>query len=291
MKSPAAEIPILPSVSVLAARYDLWLCDIWGVMHNGETAFAAAGEACREFRGGGGTVVLISNSPRPCGGVERQLAQIGVTEEAWDGIVTSGDVTRGLLADHADKRLYHLGPERDRGVFEGLDLTFADASHAEVVICTGLFDDESETPEDYAETLARFAERQVLMICANPDLMVERGARLVYCAGALAAGFEALGGRVLYAGKPHPPIYERAFAIAAEVRGAPVAKARALAIGDGIRTDIAGAARAGIDALFVASGLHLAQAGTAGAVGSSAIAELFFAEPYRPVAAQTRLAW
>ncbi len=291
MISAPPSIPLLQSVSVLASRYDAWLCDIWGVMHNGQRAFATAGDACGRFRNSGGTVVLLSNSPRPRQGVIAQLEAIGVSEDAWDAVVTSGDVTRDLLKQNQDKALFHLGPERDRGVFAGLDLTFTAADEAELVICSGLHDDTSETPDDYTGLLGKLVVRDLPMICANPDLMVERGETLVYCAGALAAQYEALGGRVTYAGKPHMPIYERAFARIAEHRGESAARDRVIAIGDGLKTDMAGAAKAGIDALFIASGLHLAGAGSSGTADAEAIAELFTGAANYPVAAQSRLKW
>jgi len=290
MSTVIADIPLIPSVSVIAPRYDAWLCDIWGVMHNGERAFAAAAEACRRFRDNGGVVVLISNSPRPGSGVSAQLERIGVPKGAWDGIVTSGDITRSLMAQNSDKTLFHLGPERDKGIFEGFDLTFTEPDEAELVICSGLYDDDTETPDDYRTLLDDLARRGLPMICANPDLMVERGDRLVYCAGSLAAVYEELGGDVTYTGKPHPPIYDRAVEIAADCRGAAVARERILAIGDGLKTDMAGAARAGLDALFVASGLHLAGS-NAGRIDAEAITGLFRDMEMRPVAAQARLAW
>ena len=284
-------IPLIPSVSVLASRYDAWLCDIWGVMHNGLQAFGSASEACCRFRANGGTVVLLSNSPRPGRGVIEQLETIGVAADAWDGVVTSGDVTRDLLKQNRHKTLFHLGPDRDRGVFAGLELTFADAGEAELVICSGLYDDTCETPDDYAELLQELAARDLPMICANPDLMVERGGALIYCAGALAVEYEKLGGEVIYAGKPHMPIYDRAIARIAEHRGEPVARTRIIAIGDGLKTDMAGAAQAGLDALYIASGLHLAKAGSDGTADAQAVVELFSRVANRPVAAQSRLHW
>lgn len=284
-------IPLIPSVSALADRYDVWLCDIWGVMHNGERAHADSVEACRRFREGGGTVVLISNAPRPGENVVPQLERLGVREDARDALITSGDVARGLLQENRRTPLFHLGPERDRGLFEGLGLTFAAAGEAGLVVCTGLYDDTTETPEDYADLLGELAARGLAMICANPDLKVERGAQLVYCAGALAALYEESGGSVTYTGKPYPPIYERAFAVAAGLRGAPPARERVIAIGDGLKTDMAGAAAAGIDALFIASGLHLGKAGSEGTSGAGAIERLFAGSPARPVAAQQRLVW
>lgn len=291
MNDVSPEIPLLPSIAPLASRYDVWLCDIWGVMHNGERVFEAAGEACRRFREAGGTVVLISNSPRLRQGVEQQMSMLDVPADAWDGLLTSGDVTRGLLEENQDKRLFHLGPARDKGIFEGLEINFASPEDGEMIICSGLYDDDTETPDNYADLLGRLAKQGLPMICANPDLMVERGNKLVYCAGALAAAYEKLGGQVIYTGKPHPPLYGLAFSLAEKLRGEAVARDRILGIGDGLKTDIAGAIAAGIDALFVASGLHLAQAGSDGSADATAISELFAETDMRPVGALARLVW
>lgn len=285
-----AGIPVISSISEIAPDYDAWLCDIWGVIHNGESAFAAAAQACRTFREQGGTVILITNAPRPADSVARQLGRMGVIEEARDRIVTSGDITRGLLRESAGKSVFHLGPERDKGIFAGIDPEFTGPEEADLVVCSGLYDDDTETPDDYAEMLQGLAKRKLHMICANPDIMVERGARLVYCAGALAAAYEEMGGAVTYTGKPHPPIYQRAMDIASELRGAPIARERILAIGDGLKTDMAGAARAGIDALFIASLLHLSDH-QAGAADEAAISKLFAESEMRPVAAQSGLVW
>ena len=291
MTAPASSIPVLDSVAALAAGYDAWLCDIWGVMHNGLDAFASAADACARFREAGGTVVLISNAPRPSGPVQRQLDRIGVPAGAYDATVTSGDVTRGLLTSEPGRRVHHLGPERDRSIFDGLDIAFAAPSAADVVLCSGLDDDTVETPDDYAERLGAMRALGLPMICANPDLMVERGEALVYCAGALAAAYAELGGEVVYAGKPHLPIYEMALERAGAARGAPLDKARVLAIGDGLRTDIAGAEAAGLDALFVASGLHVKDAAKGRALDEAQLTALFPDGGTLPVAAQTRLAW
>ncbi|GAB4225969.1 MAG: TIGR01459 family HAD-type hydrolase [Methyloligellaceae bacterium] len=291
MDSHAPDIPLIPSVSLLAPDYDVWLCDIWGVLHNGLQPFPSACDACRRFRAQGGCVVLISNSPRPRDGVIRQMLEIGVPEDAWDAVATSGDVTRDLIARNVDKAMLHIGPQRDLGIFEGHDIRFAGPAEAEIIVCSGLHDDTSETPEDYLPLLRDLAGRGLVMICANPDLMVERGHRLVYCAGALAAEYEKLGGRVLYAGKPHRPIYDLALALAQKARGEAADRRRILAIGDGLKTDMAGAAAAGLDALYIASGLHLSEAGSNGTATREQIAELFSDQPMRPVAAQVRLAW
>ena len=279
-------IPILTSIDDLSPPRDAWLTDIWGVMHNGVAPFQGASEACIRFREGGGTVLLLSNAPRPHTSVADQLDRIGVPRAAWDAILTSGDAARALIGAHAGRPVFPLGPERDAPVYEGLPVTLSDAPTAEIISCTGLFDDETETPENYTALLADFAARNVPMICANPDLTVERGNRIVYCAGAIAAEYEKLGGEVSYAGKPHGPIYDLALEALVKLRAKPVARERILAIGDGIRTDITGAARAGIASVFIASGIHVASELT-----SQGLDELFPDPAVRPLAAMSALAW
>src|SRR3954453_2712842 len=237
--------------STLAPSYDTVLSDVWGVIHNGVSAFPAASEALSNFRQNGGAVVLISNAPRPGNQVIRMLDRMDVPHAAYDGIVTSGDVTRDMVAQRAGEPFFLIGPERDHSIFEGLDAPFSTIAAAKYVICTGLFDDEVETPEDYREMLAQLRARNLFMVCANPDLVVERGERLVYCAGAIADLYRTLGGEVLYAGKPHLPIYHEALDKIAAARGAPVGLERVLAIGDSVRTDLRGATALGVDCLFV----------------------------------------
>jgi HAD superfamily hydrolase (TIGR01459 family) len=279
-------LPILDSISDLAAGRDAWLTDIWGVMHNGVRPFTAACDACTRYRLAGGTVLLLSNAPRPAESVAQQLDRIGVPRFAWDLILTSGDAARALVAAYAGKRVFALGPERDLTLYEGLDMTLVPAPEAEVISCTGLFDDEVETPEDYKDMLTAFAERKLPMVCANPDLTVERGSRIVYCAGSLAAVYEVLGMSVQYAGKPYLPVYDMAFEALARLKGKPIPRERILAIGDGIRTDIKGAATAGLDSVFIASGVH-----AAAGLDSVALAELFPHGTPRPIAAMPALAW
>jgi HAD superfamily hydrolase (TIGR01459 family) len=279
-------INILTSIAPLAASADVWLCDIWGVVHNGVTPFQSAVEACRRFRGAGGTVVLVSNAPRLNDAVRRQLDDIGVAGDVADAIVTSGDVTRSHLEARPGARVLHIGPERDLGFFTGLDLTLTDEATATVVVCTGLFDDTRETPQDYRDLLARVRERGLPLVCANPDIKVERGRSIVWCAGALAALFEDLGGTVEHAGKPHAPIYRRALETAQALRGGTIGNERILAIGDGVMTDILGANAAGIRSVYVASAIHLAVPFSAAAVEG-----LFAAGPARPDAAMAALAW
>ncbi|WP_027230205.1 TIGR01459 family HAD-type hydrolase [Phyllobacterium sp. UNC302MFCol5.2] len=245
----------LQRLDVLMDRYDVLLCDVWGVLHNGVDSFAPASAALQRARQAGLTVVLITNAPRPFAGVAEQIHALGVPESAYDRIVTSGDVTRELIRN-APRRVFHLGPERDETLYDGIDVELVEEREADVVVCTGFFDDDTETPEDYADMLVRFRSRNLPFICANPDIVVERGDRLIWCAGALARDYGQLGGRTLIAGKPHRPIYEAAVAAAEDVRGTPVERSRVLAIGDGMLTDIKGADLFGIDVLYISGGIH-----------------------------------
>jgi len=243
---------ILSGFREIAAQYDALVCDVWGVLHNGVKAFEPACEALKKFRAERGPVVLLSNAPRPETDLKAQFAKFGVPHDCYDAIVTSGGAARADLAERAKKgrlRMYHLGPERDRGVFDGLAIDCVEPDDSEIVLCTGLFDDDFETPDDYSDTLAGLKARGLVMICANPDLVVQRGGVLVYCAGALAEAYEKIGGKVIYYGKPHPPIYKLTLAAAPGAR-------RALAIGDGLKTDVKGANAAGLDALFIGNGIH-----------------------------------
>jgi HAD superfamily hydrolase (TIGR01459 family) len=284
--APTGAIPILGSIASLAPDRDVWLTDVWGVIHNGVEPFAAACDACTRFRLAGGTVILLSNAPRPAASVAAQLDRLGVPRFAWDSILTSGDAARSLVGAFAGKRVFHLGPERDLSLYDDLGVALVEAADAEAVSCTGLFDDEIETPADYADLLAGLAGRGVPMICANPDLTVQRGDKIVYCAGALASDYAVRGGAVSYAGKPYLPIYDMAMRLIETLREKAVTKERILCIGDGIRTDIEGAAAAGLDSVFIASGVHVAESLT-----SETLAELFPGPGARPIAAMPALAW
>ncbi|KAA5603116.1 TIGR01459 family HAD-type hydrolase [Blastochloris sulfoviridis] len=284
--------PMIAGLSALAGRYDVLLCDVWGVIHDGAAAHAPACEALQRFRTGGGTVVLVSNAPRPGRAVVPQLAGYGVPEGAFDAIVASGDVSRAVLAARPGVRVFHIGPDRDLPLFEGLDARRVPLDEAELVLCTGPWNDEVETPEDYRALLQDVLARRLMMVCGNPDVVVERGGRLIYCAGAIADLYAAMDGEVLYAGKPHPPIYRQALAEAAALRGAPVDPARVLAIGDSVRTDLAGAAAQGLDCLFILAGIHAGEVGDpATREGAAALATLFSAALVRPVATMHHLAW
>ncbi len=236
-------------------RYDVIFSDVWGVLHNGEVAFPQAVAALQRARAKGVTVILVTNAPRPFPSVVAQMTLLGVPEDAYDRVVTSGDVTRDLIAE-GPRKVFHIGSERELVIYDGLDVELVEEFEASGVVCTGLYDDETETPENYAELLQRLRSRNLPFICANPDIMVERGPRLIWCAGALARDYGQLGGRTLIAGKPHRPIYEAAAKAVEEIRGQAVDRKRILGIGDGVLTDVKGAANFGLDVLYISGGVH-----------------------------------
>ena len=247
---------LVSGLSEVADRYDAVLCDIWGVIHNGMAAFPEACDALTRYNESRGPVVLISNSPRPSPHVYAQLDGLGVPRSAWRAFVSSGDATRSLLAPRAPGPAWKIGPDRDWPLYEGLGLEWTTPELATFVACTGPNDDEVESPEDYRAQLEICAARGLTMICANPDIVVQRGDRLIYCGGALAAVYASLGGPVEMAGKPHAPIYHLAMDLAETHVGRALDRRRVLCIGDGIATDVHGAAGHGLDCLFIAKGIH-----------------------------------
>ena len=251
----AAGVPLLEHAAPLSARYPVWFCDIWGVVHDGVVADEVACDALVRHRENGGVVVLVSNSPRPRPALLRQLDELKVPREAYDDIITSGDVTRAVVSQHAGCKVFHLGPERDAHLREGLPVSFAGPEEAELVMCSGLFDDRTERPEEYRALLRELAARDLPLVCANPDLIVKHGDDILPCAGALAKIYDELGGEVVMAGKPYLPIYEEALKKAEAAAGRALAKSEILAIGDGMGTDMKGAANFGVAALFVAGGI------------------------------------
>jgi HAD superfamily hydrolase (TIGR01459 family) len=241
-------------LSALKPDYDVILCDVWGVIRDGRALLAQALDALKRFRAAGGTVILLSNSPQRHDWLLAHLAQLGADASAWDGAVTSGDAIFEELSRRAPGPAYKLGPDYDDGLYVGTGLAFAPLKDAAFVSCTGLIDYETETPEQYRDLLTEAALRRLVMVCANPDIVVQVGGALRYCAGALAQLYETLGGTVVMAGKPHPPIYELAYR-RLEALGVEADRSRMLAIGDGPKTDIAGAQGEGIDALFITGGI------------------------------------
>ncbi len=252
MQNPSFALPRrIGELRDVVGGYDAVFCDIWGVVHNGLAKHPAAERGLAAARAGGAKVVLITNAPRQAAGVIAQLDSFGLSREAYDAVVTSGDVTRALIG-RAEGPLFHIGPARDVDLFDGLGVERTDdPATARAVIATGLFDDETETPEDYADLIATFRRNDLPMICANPDIVVHRGEKLVYCAGAVARAYKEAGGTVSMAGKPYPPIYAEARRLAVTTD-----ESRILGIGDGLATDIKGANEAGVDVLLITGGIH-----------------------------------
>jgi HAD superfamily hydrolase (TIGR01459 family) len=275
-------------LSDLVDGVEVILSDIWGVVHNGLEAFPVACEALHRFRQRGGTVILITNAPRPADSVQRQLRKLGVADETYDAIVSSGDLTRLFVSEHPGKKMFWLGPERDNSIYRGLDPVISPLEEADYIVCTGLFDDETESAEDYRAMMLQARERKLPLICANPDIVVERGDRLIYCAGAIAELYRELGGEVIFYGKPHRPIYERAMMLAAQHRGHAAALDRVLAIGDSVRTDLTGALGFGIDCLFVTRGIHSEEFEGFDHLDPASVKELF---GHPPKALMRELCW
>jgi HAD superfamily hydrolase (TIGR01459 family) len=253
----------IDSLSQITPPYQAILCDVWGVVHNGEWSFPAAAKALESARAEGLAVVLVTNAPRRQDRIVEQLGALGVPRAAYDRVVTSGDATRGMIAE-GPRRIFHIGSDIHLTIYEELDIELCEEREADAIVCTGPFNDEVETPADYIEQLQRLRARDLPMICANPDIMVERGARHIYCAGAIAREYQQMGGRVALAGKPHRPIYDLAMREAAAILGHVVDPAKVLAIGDGLLTDVKGAAQCGFGVLYVSAGIHAREYGEHG---------------------------
>lgn len=281
------QIPIISSFGALAERYDALLCDAWGVIHDGVALFPGVADALMRFHETRGPVIILTNAPRPSSVIPPQLARLGLPKAAVDGIVTSGDATRAAIMAKLPAPAFRLGPSKDDALFHGLDIDFRPVEEAEFVICTGMIDDQNDQPEDYRELLSKAAQRRLPMICANPDIVVNWGGRMIWCAGALAEIYVEFGGEVIFGGKPHAPIYDLAFKKVDELRGQRTAKNRILAVGDGLKTDILGANKQDIDVLLIAGdgGIH------DGATDSASIAAQLDAAGVTVVAAAEALTW
>lgn len=277
----------LTGLSAIAGDYDAILCDVWGVLHDGVRPHDSAVKALREFRKAG-CVVLITNAPRPHEAVLRQLEAIGAGAGTYDAIVSSGDVVARHLVESGAQRIVHVGAERDLGLYtEGVDLV-DDPAGADAVVLAGLVDDRTEVPEDYRKLMREVARSGRPVICANPDVVVERGERLLYCAGALARMVEEEGGIVAQFGKPHAPIYRAALDAVAACGGT---AARILVVGDGLPTDIRGAANEGFDSLFVTDGIHAAELGEPGAPDPAKVADRLARDGLAVTQYAARLRW
>jgi HAD superfamily hydrolase (TIGR01459 family) len=280
---------IISGLLELSANYDVLVCDIWGVIHNGREAYPGVVDSLRRFRENG-IVLLLSNAPRPNGPIREQLASLSVTEDAYDALVTSGDLTRRLLIERAPLNIHHVGPHRDLPLFENLAVHCVEMKEAQAIVCTGPFDDTKEGPDDYRDYWHDALARRLPFYCANPDLVVQRGDHMIYCAGALAQVYESQGGDVLYLGKPHAPVYAFVAERLRELAGRDIPREKWLAVGDGLKTDIAGATRAGIDSLLITGGIHESELAHAdGAPDPAKIARVYAAQKLKSVAAMRRL--
>ena len=258
---------IVASLSEVAGGYRALFCDLWGCLHDGHAPFPAAVAALQGFRAAGGTVLLLTNAPRPKPSVIKQLQHLGVPDDCYDEVVSSGDAAQyALITGAVGHRVYHLGPAKDLPFFTDFaddlqatraaqpPITLVPLTSAEGIVCTGLFDDLTETPADYRATLLYAKTRGLKLLCANPDIVVDMGATRVFCAGALAQAFDQNGGTSLYFGKPHPPIYDLARRRLAALRPE-IDNSRILCVGDGIATDVQGGIAEGLDTLFITGGL------------------------------------
>ncbi|MBD8065563.1 TIGR01459 family HAD-type hydrolase [Devosia sp. PTR5] len=287
----SAPLPTISGLSDLSGRYDAVLSDVWGVVHNGVSAFPEAVDALRKFRQAGGRAVLITNAPRPSGPIIAMLDRLGVPRDAYDAIVSSGDCTRSMVAKYRGKAIHHVGPPTaDDALYEGLDVRRSGPEEAEAVIVTDL-DTDDDTPEMYRERAKLWLSRKLPMICANPDRVVEHGDKIIYCGGALGDLYSAMGGMVHMAGKPYPPIYEEAYYLAEKAAGGSIEKSRVLGIGDSVRTDAAGAAQFGIDLLFITGSIHAAELDAFGKPDPQAIADLVAPSRARVAGYLPRLSW
>lgn len=284
--------PIISACGPLIKRYDVLFSDIWGVVHDGLTAIPAANATLPRFRAEGGTVILITNAPQPEERVAEILDERRVRRDAWDAIVSSGELALGHIRAQGYRSVHHIGPEsRSRPLLAKLPRPATDLADAEAIVCSGLIDDRRETAANYRPLLDQALARRLPFVCANPDLAVHVGADLLPCAGAIGALYAEMGGAVHWAGKPYAAAYDDALAKAAAIRGQVISRQRVLAIGDALRTDLAGAKAAGIDALFIATGIHRDETMEGGAIVPAKLRALFAASAPPAIAAAVDLAW
>jgi len=285
------ERPLASSGRELSERFKVWLCDIWGVVHNGEQAHPTACDALEKHRENGGAVVLITNAPRPSHAIVDQLDGLNVARNCYDAIVSSGDVTRELVTAHSGGKVFFLGPERDAPLRQGLPVEWSTMQEADAVLCTGLYDDHNELPEQYDETLREMLGKNLTMICANPDIVVQFGNKLIPCAGALAKNYADMGGKVEMAGKPYAPIYKVSIARANEVAGLEIERSQVLALGDGMKTDITGARDNNLAVAFITGGIHDEEIGTNGSTQEMANIARNAVEGVNVAGAMRKLEW
>jgi HAD superfamily hydrolase (TIGR01459 family) len=283
---------ILTSAQALLARYDVLLCDIWGVVHDGRIVYPSANDCLPRFRAAGGVVVLVSNAPMTGDAIAHLLDDKGVRRDAWDAIVGSGDIAISQIQEQGYRKIYGIGPRpRDNSFFDAVHNLVDTLDSADAIACTGLLHERTETAENYRSLLEKALKRKLPFVCVNPDLAVHVGADLLPCAGAIAALYETMGGLVFWCGKPHPSAYATGIRTAEKIRGRAVDKSRVIGIGDAVRTDLKSASTAGVDALFIAQGLHRDEVVINGAVDSIRLAKLLARNNATPTATMLGLTW
>ncbi len=249
---------LLSGLSAVCGQYDALFCDIWGVIHNGRQHFPPAYEALKRFKAERGPVILISNSPRPRDSLITQLASLGILDDGFSGVISSGDATREYLWAYAPRgKAWRIGDPREQALYDGIDIDLTGTPEdAAFISCTSPYDDEHDTLERYRADFETAAKRGLVMICANPDKVVQRGDKIIMCAGSLADLYMELGGEAVMAGKPYAPIYDLCYAALGQLTGKAHDTSRILAIGDGLPTDVLGANGQKLDLLFIAAGIH-----------------------------------
>lgn len=259
---------IIQNLAEVSHKYEALFCDLWGCVHNGVRPFDDAVAALKKYRANGGVVVLVTNAPRHAGSVEKHLARLGLPDDCWDTIASSGDSARAAMFRGAvGQKVWFMDQHQDLNFFDPItvvsdpvDIERVDLEHAEGIVCCGPFDPLADV-ETLRPQLLYAKQKGLKLLCANPDLVVDHGEVREYCAGAVAALYSEMGGESLYFGKPHPPIYDLARKRLIEL-GHDIADSRILAIGDGIGTDISGALGEDIDSLFISGGLAAAETKT-----------------------------
>jgi HAD superfamily hydrolase (TIGR01459 family) len=282
---------IITTAGPLLTEYDVLISDVWGVVHDGARAYEGAGDAFARFRARGGTVLLLSNAPMPSSWVAGVLDEKGVRRDSWDAIVSSGDITLAHVGEMSYRRILHIGTERDLPLIEAMTAASGPFEDAQAIVCTGLEDDRNETAHTYRPLLERALARRLPFVCANPDLVVDVGGELLPCAGVVAELYESMGGAVYWAGKPHAPAYELAMRTIRRIRGPNIDPRRILAIGDAVRTDLAGASQAGLASMFIAQGIHRDEILRHGRIDEHALKQLLSAWNVEPVAAMIGVEW
>jgi len=240
--------------SEVSEEYDALICDVWGVIHNGRELFSGINECLKNYKVNNRVIILLSNAPRPAIYVEKMLESLGFKRELYNDIITSGDLTKKSLNDNLfGTNCFHIGPDRDLNIFDDTKVKRVDFDEADFIFVTGLFDDESEDEDDYIDLLSKAKERGMILVCANPDLLVQRGDELIPCAGLISKKYDEIGGKTVNIGKPFSPIFEEAISLIERTKK--IKKSRILVIGDGLDTDIKGANLINLDSLLVLGGL------------------------------------